>query len=146
MRFAIEATNHRKFMSLPSARVTNGGFPCKITASVSIHNIGSRSLECSNVFTASPITPAPVWDSRFANELWSASGGAFGLNLSSDEVQRFYLRSRAADALEAKTHQGPASIVLVEDNPADAGLVREALEEHDIECELIVISDGELAV
>jgi CheY-like chemotaxis protein len=37
-------------------------------------------------------------------------------------------------------------VVLVEDNPADTGLVREALVEHGVEGELIVVTDGELAI
>jgi len=37
-------------------------------------------------------------------------------------------------------------ILLVEDNPADAGLVREALEEHGVNCELTLITDGERAI
>ena len=37
----------------------------------------------------------------------------------------------------------PRQIVLAEDNPADVELVREALHEHDVSCELLVISDGE---
>jgi len=36
--------------------------------------------------------------------------------------------------------------LLVEDNPADAMLVREALEEHHVRGELILIADGESAV
>lgn len=36
--------------------------------------------------------------------------------------------------------------MLVEDNPADAGLVREALEEHGVEGELLLISDGDRAI
>ncbi len=38
------------------------------------------------------------------------------------------------------------TILLVEDNPADIGLVREALQEHGVECELIVITNGESAI
>ncbi|HEY2843786.1 MAG TPA: response regulator [Bryobacteraceae bacterium] len=34
-------------------------------------------------------------------------------------------------------------IVLAEDNPADVGLVREALREHHVACDLRVIADGE---
>lgn len=34
----------------------------------------------------------------------------------------------------------------MEDNPADAGLVREALQEHGVTGELIVISDGDEAI
>lgn len=36
----------------------------------------------------------------------------------------------------------PTQIVLAEDNPADVELVREALREHDICCDLRVLSDG----
>jgi len=36
-------------------------------------------------------------------------------------------------------------IVLAEDNPADVGLVRYALAEHAIDCDLRVIADGEEA-
>jgi CheY-like chemotaxis protein len=42
-------------------------------------------------------------------------------------------------------HKKP-SILLVEDNPADMLLIREAIEEHDINCELVVVSDGEQAI
>jgi CheY-like chemotaxis protein len=37
----------------------------------------------------------------------------------------------------------PCNIVLAEDNPADVGLVRRALREHAVHCNLHVISDGE---
>jgi chemotaxis family two-component system response regulator Rcp1 len=37
----------------------------------------------------------------------------------------------------------PSQIVLAEDNPADVGLVREAFREHDVRCDLRVMSDGQ---
>jgi DNA-binding response OmpR family regulator len=37
-------------------------------------------------------------------------------------------------------------ILLAEDSPADAGLVRRALEENGVEGELVVIADGEKAI
>jgi CheY-like chemotaxis protein len=37
----------------------------------------------------------------------------------------------------------PCRIVLAEDNPADVWLVREALRQHEVQCELSVISDGD---
>jgi CheY-like chemotaxis protein len=40
----------------------------------------------------------------------------------------------------------PCWIVLAEDNPADVRLVREALREHDVHCDLRVLTDGEQAV
>jgi CheY-like chemotaxis protein len=39
-----------------------------------------------------------------------------------------------------------ASIFLAEDSPADVYLFREALKAHDIECNLLVCSDGEKAM
>ena len=35
--------------------------------------------------------------------------------------------------------------MLIEDNRADVGLVREALEQHKVDCEVIVIGNGEIA-
>jgi DNA-binding response OmpR family regulator len=37
-------------------------------------------------------------------------------------------------------------ILLIEDNQADAALVREALEEHDVKGELLLITDGDKAI
>ncbi|HUE01613.1 MAG TPA: response regulator [Bryobacteraceae bacterium] len=44
------------------------------------------------------------------------------------------------------TASSPCQIVLAEDNPADVGLVRLALRDHGVHCELRVIPDGEAAV
>jgi DNA-binding response OmpR family regulator len=44
------------------------------------------------------------------------------------------------------TETRPLAILLVEDNPADAELVREALKEHEIDCSLRVLSDGAQAI
>jgi len=48
---------------------------------------------------------------------------------------------RASDAIEPARH-----ILLIEDNPSDAGLVREALLEHAVECELALVTNGETAL
>ncbi|MBZ5672670.1 MAG: response regulator [Acidobacteriia bacterium] len=37
-------------------------------------------------------------------------------------------------------------ILLVEDNPADVGLVRKCLEAHGVQGELVVLADGEIGV
>jgi CheY-like chemotaxis protein len=47
----------------------------------------------------------------------------------------------ATDTVEPARH-----ILLIEDNPADAGLVREALLEHAVECELALVTNGETAL
>src|SRR5690348_17138628 len=103
-------------------------------ASGSTRNTRSRSLEFSSVSTLPPIIPAPAWAWRFANESSKAPVAASGWILSPDEVQRFSLPSQlekiGPDAAETKNR-----ILLVEDNPADVGLVREALEEHHVRCD-----------
>ena len=40
----------------------------------------------------------------------------------------------------------PITILLVEDNPADVFLLRDGLERAQVSCELIVLSDGEMAL
>ncbi len=62
------------------------------------------------------------------------------------KVQRFSLQSRIEKPSEPAAGQNPVSILLVEDNPADSGLVREGLQEHGVEGELIVVLDGEAAI
>ena len=39
-----------------------------------------------------------------------------------------------------------AQIVLIEDNPADASLVRKALETHNVQGEITVVTDGDSAI
>ena len=46
----------------------------------------------------------------------------------------------------ASVEQTSRLIILVEDNVADARLVREALENSAIACELVVITNGERAI
>lgn len=60
-------------------------------------------------------------------------------------VLRFSLRSQSEPA-KANDSARSVSILLVEDNPADAGLVRKAMEEHAIKGELILAADGEIAI
>ena len=49
------------------------------------------------------------------------------------------------DQRDAATPHKPV-ILLVEDNPRDVRLVREALAEHALECEVLTASDGEQAL
>jgi CheY-like chemotaxis protein len=49
---------------------------------------------------------------------------------------------------EAATSSGAQApfILMIEDNPADVALVREALSEHGVKCNLVVLTDGEKAI
>jgi DNA-binding response OmpR family regulator len=61
-------------------------------------------------------------------------------------VRRFTLSFPGTGDDSALAARPLAQIVLVEDSPADVGLVREALLQHRVPCELIVIVNGERAV
>jgi CheY-like chemotaxis protein len=91
------------------------------------------------------ITPAPAWASRFVNASFNTPVTPVGWSLRPDEVQHFSLPS-LAEKTAPDAEQERSRILLVEDNPADVGLVREALEEHQVQCELVVISNGERAI
>lgn len=103
-------------------------------------------MESLSVFTAPPIIPAPAWGWRFASASSNAPEAESGWNLSPDEVQRFSLPSRRAEAARPESSGKAPCILLIEDNPADAGLVREALQEHQVRCELVLITNGERAI
>lgn len=58
----------------------------------------------------------------------------------------FSLQSRAEIPSDQASDQKPVSVLVVEDNPADAGLIRKALEEHGVEGVVTHIIDGETAI
>lgn len=60
-------------------------------------------------------------------------------------LQRFAIGSYSIENRDYKMDT-PVSVFLVEDNPAHAAIVRQALEEHGMEGELVVASDGEDAM
>lgn len=102
-------------------------------------------MSYSNAFIVLQPIPAPVWASVYVNGSLSAPEDASGSNPSLGRVQRFSLRYRQQADSEAAADRA-CSILLVEDNPADSGLVRKALEDHGVTGELCVADDGEKAV
>src|SRR5579862_9087938 len=115
-----------------------GYFQSKITGSVSIPATRSKSLRYLNVFTVPPNIPVPKWASPSANASSSGSVAGSGSSPSLDGGRRFTLQSRSESSNELPGNRRGASVLLVEDNPADAVLVRKALEEHGIEGQLTV--------
>lgn len=61
-------------------------------------------------------------------------------------MQHFSLLSRSKRLSKAAVGPKAVSILIAEDNPADVGLVREALEEHGVEGQLMVVTDGQQAI
>lgn len=59
-------------------------------------------------------------------------------------MQRFSLQSPGGQS--DRTGPGAAFIVLIEDNPGDVLLVREALHQHEVAGDVLVLSDGEKAI
>jgi two-component system response regulator len=68
------------------------------------------------------------------------------LNLNSDDVPAVSLPTSPQTSPDLQSSEKPAWIVLVEDNPADVGLVQEALYEHEVRYALTVLMDGARAL
>ena len=66
--------------------------------------------------------------------------------LSSEKVPPFSSPSPRREGHNTGADSARSWIVVVEDNPADVGLIREALDEHQVACELTVLTDGERAI
>jgi CheY-like chemotaxis protein len=103
-------------------------------------------LEFSSVFTARPSTLAPEWGSQSASGSSSAQAAESGSSPSPAGGRRFILRSRSETLTQPAQTRKTASILLVEDSAADAGLIRKALEEHGVEGEITILDDGEKAI
>ena len=98
-------------------------------------------MDYSSAYKQPRITPVQGWDWQFANVSLNERAGEYGWNPNSEEVRRFSLRSPLEN-----TREPPRQILLVEDNFGDVELVIEALEEHDVTCDVVVLSDGERAI
>src|ERR1700731_4100993 len=107
-----------------------------------IRNTRSKSLEYSSGFIVQPSIPEHVWVSPFVSALFNVQGGAPGLNLSSDQVPRSSSAFPSEKSADPQSSGRVSWIVLVEDNPGDVALVREAFYEYGIRSELTVIFDG----
>ena len=103
-----------------------------------IHNTRSKSLKYSSGFIIQPSIPEHIW-------VFNVQGDASGLNLSSDQVPRSSSPFPSEKSTDPQSSGRVSWIVLVEDNPGDVGLVREALYEYGIGFELTVLFDGERA-
>ena len=78
----------------------------------------------------------------------NAVNGPSGLRLDPelDGIPGFSPRSQHDAAFDEGGSARRRSILLVEDNPADVMLLREAFIEHQVTCEVLVLTDGERAI
>ena len=103
-------------------------------------------MECSRVSTQHPIMQVPAWDWRSVSGSSMGQEAESGLNLSPEEVRRFSLPCRVQPDAEQMSSGAVPHVFLAEDNAADIGLVREALDEHGVRCELTVLRNGAAAI
>src|SRR5450631_3000232 len=109
------------------------------------NNMRNTSLVSSNGSTEERNTPAQasVWPS--AKKLSTATEAGFGWNLNSAKDPPFFSPSPKEQPRRLRTEVQNLSICLVEDNPGDVALIREALTEHDVRADLVLFEDGERA-
>jgi chemotaxis family two-component system response regulator Rcp1 len=106
----------------------------------------SRLLLSSSASIAPQNLPVPASGSRFGRERSSSLEAVFGCNPGSDKDPLFSSPLPTSRDEQTGNIRNKAHILLVEDNPADVNLVREAIGEHGVDCELSVITDGAEAI
>src|SRR6476620_711376 len=151
---------------------TNGSSRFVTTASASIRSTPNASLSFSSVCIRMLNIPVLVSVCPSAKRLWSATAGAFGWNLSWARARLFTSRCRSETWRHDVTgerhehhestitvflehgHRGrrtsmtaaeimkPVEILLVEDNPGDVRLTKEALKEAKVINNLTELKDG----
>src|SRR5579884_2378134 len=112
------------FTSTRSPGTDNGFFPSATMASESRRNIRRESLGCLNVFTPATNTPAQALAWQSANGSWTSIMDASGSSPRWGKDRPFGSRSQS----EEPAGEGPARILIVDDNPADVLLIKEAIQ------------------
>src|SRR6056297_1294386 len=127
----------------------NGSFPLRTTAWGLTRNTRSASLPSSSVSIPIRTIPAPAWGFPCASDSWNAIAAICGSNPSPARAQSFilhYPRRKDTKKMAANDNVRPIEILLIEDNPGDADLARDALETSKIYNSLYVVGDGEEAM
>jgi CheY-like chemotaxis protein len=121
------------------------GAPPPNNVRLRIDAAGSDMLEvCSanqNTYIAGNV---PAADSQLPRKSSNAMGQGSECSPEPNTARSSMSRSREAERDEEKLPDN--AILLIEDNPGDVLLVREALKEHEVTTPLFVITDGEKAV
>src|SRR5581483_11667668 len=136
----FERTAPRKFGSLPDAKTSIACSQSLITGSESIRHISSGFLRSFSAFTPALSIREPGLAWRFAEQSWSTTVAACGLNRNTGKVRPSSLRCRRRK--ERSVNCRAIEILLVEDNPGDARLTLEAFKEGRVLNHLTVINDG----
>src|SRR5437868_14914530 len=126
MQSATAARTIQRSISLRSVAAGSGSFQCRITVLGLRPNTRSKSLGCLSVCIPPPITLERGWVWRFVSASCNVLVGGSGLNLNREEVRYFHLHSQPDETVETRPGAKRLSILLVEDNPGDVGLVCEA--------------------
>ena len=94
-------------------------------------------MESLNAYTQIKPIPGQGWGSLSANEWLSATADEYGSNPAP---------GRDPLSTSPSRDESVSFVVLIEDNPTDVFLVREAISAHDLKVELQLLEDGEQAV
>src|SRR5688572_6241275 len=114
-------------------------------ASASTRSTSSAYSWCSSACTARESIPGPASAWRYARRWWTATAGRSAWNRSPARAARFSSRYRKKEGramAERDTEAPPVEILLVEDNPGDVRLTKEALKEGKVYNNLHWARDG----
>src|SRR5437870_685868 len=129
----------------PRTRARNGNSWCATTASASSRSTSSASSWCSSACTtrASTRERGSAW--RSSRKWSSATAAASGCSPSPAPARRFTspCQGRGKPRMDDATKGSrPVEILLVEDNPGDERLTREALKEGKVYSNMHWVKDG----
>src|SRR3954452_9421347 len=135
MRSSSAARRRRASTSRRRRKTRSGASASPTTASASSRSTSSASSCCSSACIPWASTPAPASALPSARRSPSATAGASGSSRNSAPAARFISRYRRKTFHETRGRKAmtdgrsPIEILLVEDNPGDERLTREALKE-----------------
>src|SRR5262245_31624002 len=137
-------------MSAPGWRMTTGNSLSRTTASASIRATSRSFSIYSSAFTARIAIPARALGLQSARKSWSATTAESGCSRKRAGDRPSISRSPPEGTMEVDMAGNPAGkpleILLVEDNPADVDMTRQALELGGVAHSLYVTEDGEQAL
>jgi len=138
-------------MSMQKNGTAGAYFPWLTTELELNRNMPNEFSGFLNAYTAVTSTRVAALDWRFANVLWSSMAAVFGLSDPSLAQDRHsaLLFPQELDSMSgsnAETLAEPRTVLLVEDNPTDVFVIKEAIARSGLKFNFLIAKNGQEAL